>query len=193
MESDNPRKRPGRPASGSPPDDLGSLAGRVRYARTLRRLTQDRLAELSGLKQGDISKIENGRILKTTGMPGLARALQCSVDWLDTGDGEKPSDSAMAGGVSQYEFRESPPPVYGGERTTSLLRRPGHHNGMADAVMTLWGAVQGHTDGRKDAVLGLLKEALTTTDSESARAVASHIEALLHHERTERQPGVANG
>lgn len=67
---------------------MDTLAKRVRLARKFRKLSQDQLAVLSGLKQPDISKIERGEILKTTGLLALARALQCSPNWLDTGDGD---------------------------------------------------------------------------------------------------------
>jgi phage repressor protein C with HTH and peptisase S24 domain len=67
---------------------MDTLAKRVKFARKFRKLSQDQLAELSGLRQPDISKIERGEILKTTGLLALARALQCSPNWLDTGDGE---------------------------------------------------------------------------------------------------------
>ncbi len=52
-------------------------------------MTQGQVAKASGLKQPDISKIERGDIKRTTELLGLARALQCNPDWLDTGHGEK--------------------------------------------------------------------------------------------------------
>ena len=66
---------------------MDTLAKRTRYARTRLGLTQGQVAELSGLKQPDISKIERGEIQRTTGLLGLARALKCNPHWLDTGDG----------------------------------------------------------------------------------------------------------
>lgn len=65
-----------------------TLAGRVKYARSLVGLTQEELARKSGLKQSDVSKIENGRTRATTGMVGLAKALNCNPNWLDTGRGD---------------------------------------------------------------------------------------------------------
>lgn len=67
---------------------LPTLADRIRHARATRGLTQEELALRSGLKQSDISKIENGHIKKTTGLPALARALRCDLHWLDTGEGQ---------------------------------------------------------------------------------------------------------
>lgn len=67
---------------------MKNLAKRLKFAREYRELTQGQLAEQSGLKQPDISKIELGRIQKTTAIPALARALRCNPYWLDTGEGE---------------------------------------------------------------------------------------------------------
>lgn len=64
-----------------------SLAQRVKTKRRERGLTQGQLAKLSDLKQPDISKIELGRIEKTTGIARLADALGVSVRWLEIGDG----------------------------------------------------------------------------------------------------------
>lgn len=66
---------------------MDTLAKRLKFARKHRGLTQAQLADLSDLKQSDISKIENGAIQRTTGIIGLASALRCSPVWLDTGDG----------------------------------------------------------------------------------------------------------
>lgn len=65
-----------------------TLAERVKFAREFKRLTQQTLAKKAGLKQSDISKLETGRMHSTTAMIGLAKALECSVSWLDNGRGE---------------------------------------------------------------------------------------------------------
>lgn len=65
---------------------MDTLAKRAKAARVHLGLNQAQVAELSGLKQSDISKIETGRILKTTGIVGLAKALQCSPEFLQIGD-----------------------------------------------------------------------------------------------------------
>jgi SOS-response transcriptional repressor LexA len=72
---------------------MESLASRVKHARLRLDLTQQELADASGLKQSDISKIERGQILRTTGIPALARALRCNPNWLDTGDGDPQWDN----------------------------------------------------------------------------------------------------
>lgn len=68
---------------------MDSFAARVKSRRDELGLTQGQVAKASGLKQPDISKIERGDIKKTTELLGLARALECNPDWLDTGRGEK--------------------------------------------------------------------------------------------------------
>jgi transcriptional regulator with XRE-family HTH domain len=67
---------------------METFAKRVKDRRLELDLTQAQIAERSGIKQSDISKIENGKILQPAGILGLARALQCSPDWLATGEGE---------------------------------------------------------------------------------------------------------
>lgn len=66
---------------------MDTLAKRVKFRRKTLKLTQDKVAELSGLKQPDISKIELGRIQQTTEILGLARALKCNPDWLESETG----------------------------------------------------------------------------------------------------------
>lgn len=71
---------------------VDTLAKRLKFARTHKQLTQTALSELSGVKQSDISKLEIGTSLKTTGLLRLAEALGCNPHWLDSGDGD-PWDS----------------------------------------------------------------------------------------------------
>lgn len=66
---------------------MDTLAKRVKFGRKRLGLSQAELADASGLKQSDISKIETGKIQKTTGIAALAHALQCSPYWLDTNEG----------------------------------------------------------------------------------------------------------
>lgn len=74
-------------------DLMETLARRVSFSRKRLGLSQEQLASVSGLQQSDISKIENGRIAKTTAVPALARALRCDAHWLDTGDGSPDFDN----------------------------------------------------------------------------------------------------
>lgn len=68
---------------------MDSFAKRAKVRREELLLTQTQVAKRSGLKQPDISKIERGDIKKTTELLGLARALECSPDWLESGMGAK--------------------------------------------------------------------------------------------------------
>lgn len=69
---------------------LDTMGERLRFARQKRHLTQGQLADKAGMKQPDISKIELGSILQTTGIARLARALSVPAEWLERGDGPEP-------------------------------------------------------------------------------------------------------
>jgi transcriptional regulator with XRE-family HTH domain len=73
-------------------------------------MRQEDLAAAAGLKQGDISKIENGKILKTTGLVGLARALRVDAHWLATGEGEMLPPSGWPGSRLTIEQIHKWPP-----------------------------------------------------------------------------------
>jgi len=66
---------------------MDTLAKRIKFARKKRQLTQADLSKLSGVAQSDLSKLEQGKSLKTTNLVKLAKALDCNPEWLDTGDG----------------------------------------------------------------------------------------------------------
>lgn len=68
---------------------MENLATRVKLSRKRLAMSQDDLAAASGLKQADISKIETGRIQRTTGIVGLARALKVDAHWLESGEGDR--------------------------------------------------------------------------------------------------------
>lgn len=73
---------------------MDTLAKRLRFLRKERGLSQDELAELSGVEQSLISKLERGVIQRTTSLVALANALRCRPTWLDSGDG--PMDAAVS-------------------------------------------------------------------------------------------------
>lgn len=75
------------PAMEIAPAELDTLAKRVKWARQQRNFSQVQLSTRSGVKQSDISKIERGDTLRPTNLLALARGLEASADWLDTGDG----------------------------------------------------------------------------------------------------------
>lgn len=66
---------------------MDTLGKRLKHARLERGLTQMQLAQASGVKQSDISKLERGDSTSTSGVVRLAKALNCSAEWLDTGEG----------------------------------------------------------------------------------------------------------
>lgn len=69
-------------------EELDTIGKRLRWARKERKLTQQQLADRSGVKQSDVSKIERDDIQRPTGLLALARAMRCNPDWLDTGSGD---------------------------------------------------------------------------------------------------------
>lgn len=74
---------------------LDTLAARCKHARKMRKMTQERLAELAGMRQPDITKIEKGLIQKTTGIARLAASLRVPPEWLELGEGDEPDWSAI--------------------------------------------------------------------------------------------------
>ena len=77
--------------------ETDTLGGRLRLARNKRRLTQDELADLAAMKQPDISKLERGDMLKTTGMARLVAVLRVPAAWLELGLGDEPLWDAAIG------------------------------------------------------------------------------------------------
>jgi len=87
---------------------LESLAQRLVHARKKRGLNQGQLADAAGLKQPDVSKLETGRMLKTTAMARLSRALGVSGAWLEFGEGPEPDWDVKASDADAS--RPAPPP-----------------------------------------------------------------------------------
>lgn len=67
---------------------MDTLAKRLAHAREAAGLTQGQLSAKSGVAQSDISKIENGQILRPTSTVALSKALGCNPFWLDDGSGD---------------------------------------------------------------------------------------------------------
>lgn len=113
---------------------MGNLGNRLSEARKRRNLTQKRLAEISGVPQQTISKIERDDQKSTTQLVELAEALGVTAKWLATGiESGEPSpiaatepagstldtmvvaDNSMApefqkGHIIQYDISRSPEP-----------------------------------------------------------------------------------
>lgn len=63
-----------------------TISGSIIAARKIRKLTQVQLARLSGVQQGDISRIENGNLLPTTATLSkllLALGARISIELVD--------------------------------------------------------------------------------------------------------------
>lgn len=67
--------------------DLSTLGHRIRFARKRASITQADLGAATGLGQGGISDLEAGRRNSTTVIATMARALNVSPLWLETGEG----------------------------------------------------------------------------------------------------------
>lgn len=89
-------------------DEWDTLAKRVKGRRQLLKLNQEQLAALSGLGQGDISKIERGDSQQTTKIAQLARALECDAFWLATGKDEESHSSVFAVAESPAAYGMTP-------------------------------------------------------------------------------------
>lgn len=68
--------------------DLSNLAGRMRFAREQRDLSQEKLAERAGVSQVTITHIENGRNQSSKKLVEIAQALRVPAEWLSTGAGQ---------------------------------------------------------------------------------------------------------
>lgn len=64
---------------------LDSVGKRVAFARTFRSLTQQELASSAGVAQSSLASLESGRNKGSRNLVSLAKALNVSPDWLDTG------------------------------------------------------------------------------------------------------------
>lgn len=75
-------------AYGIPPNNQSmELKDRLKQARKHRKMSQVRLSEATGLDQTTISNLETGKVLSTSKLVQIARALQVDAHWLATGMG----------------------------------------------------------------------------------------------------------
>lgn len=74
---------------------------RLKQARKARKLSQATLSALTGLDQTTISNLETGKVLSTSKVVQLARALGVSSSWL--ADGKGSMDPGTEDGRAQYE------------------------------------------------------------------------------------------
>ena len=75
---------------------MSTLAKRLKSARLNNELTQAQLAELVGVSQNSIQKIENGTTQETKHLLSIANALNVDPNWLQTGNGVMIADSKIS-------------------------------------------------------------------------------------------------
>lgn len=68
-----------------------TLAQRLKQARTKKGITQSGLAELVGLSQAAIQKIETGKAATSTKLIEIAKELNVEPEWLSSGTGDNPT------------------------------------------------------------------------------------------------------
>jgi transcriptional regulator with XRE-family HTH domain len=126
-----------RPLQAVPtPEENATLGGRLRFARTARKLSCNRLGELAGLGVGYVSMLERGLRGKNPGarvVRQLATALNVPFSWLEAGDLAALTESDIGSRVEFLEqqlarvVRESsrPPPMNDRTPVPGTIRPPG--------------------------------------------------------------------
>lgn len=76
--------------------DLSTLAGRLRYAREQRGLSQDQLGERAGVTQVTITHLEKGRNQTSKKLVQIAQALRVPAEWLSSGAGHEAAVAALS-------------------------------------------------------------------------------------------------
>lgn len=96
---------------------MSTLGQRVKEAREAVPMTQEALARAVGVSQGLIGQIESGKNQGSKHIAALARALNVSADWLETGTGERsrgtyiPPETVIHGRpITTYNSLEELPP-----------------------------------------------------------------------------------
>lgn len=119
------------------------FSDRLRYARTLRNLSQAELARASGLSQGAISSYETRARKATTGIIELAQALNVSPVWLSTGTGpmETSSDTALgnANKTELHDVQQEPVSVtwpFSTIKLSDFWSLPEHHRQTVEQTMS---------------------------------------------------------
>lgn len=59
-----------------------TIGSRVKQKRTELNISQSELAKMIGIKQQSVSDLESGLIEKPRNIVDIARALDCSIEWL---------------------------------------------------------------------------------------------------------------
>lgn len=82
-----------------------NLAERLKQARINKGLTQKSLADLIGVSQAAIQKIETGKAANTTRLVDLAKALNVRPEWLSGGNGPMGDDSSLQEPEPEYDVK----------------------------------------------------------------------------------------
>lgn len=80
------------------------IGKRIRRLRRQRHMTQTQIYEICGISSGNLSGIENGKILpSSTALMALAKCLDCSTDYILFGNepAEKNAESAPKEDMSE--------------------------------------------------------------------------------------------
>jgi len=89
-----------------------TFSDRLKQARQLRGYTQKALADAAGISQSAIASYENGDRETSRSFRNLAKALNVSADWLETGKGSMERASAYEvpsrGSAHGSSLREPP-------------------------------------------------------------------------------------
>lgn len=72
-----------------------SIGTRIREARKSANMTQQQLADKSGIKQAALSELETGESAGSKYLASIAAALGVSALWLETGKGLRSSSEVM--------------------------------------------------------------------------------------------------
>lgn len=89
---------------------MSTLAERVKLARDRLNLSQQDVADATGMSQPSYYKIEKGLTKRTTYINELAKVLETNVDWLMYGEGDdkpKPSRDDLMRKIRDIENRDT--------------------------------------------------------------------------------------
>lgn len=87
---------------------MKTVGERLRYARNMRGFSQEQLHDISGVKQGTISKLERGDSKRSTFIPQLAHALDCSPMWIAEGIGNPPTEIPVGESRNEFGYIDTP-------------------------------------------------------------------------------------
>lgn len=118
-------------------DDLSTIGKRVRFARKSLGLTQQQLADKAGVRQQTVSQLERGVNASSTSLVAIARALDVTPEWLESGTGpmHPPRWEQLA------DLSKLPPAAAAATRNFLALLEAGGHVTVEDVIALLSGTV----------------------------------------------------